>query len=68
MKPSQVMFVFIIYIRKGTKIPIILPDVEVEKQSHSAKVILSLIADLFDKGYFPGIDNYFSSVFLFGFA
>ena len=55
---------FIIYVGKSTQIPITFPDVDKEKQSHSIKAVLSLIADLL-QGYFLGIDNYYSSVFLF---
>lgn len=59
------LFDFIVYVGKGTQIRITLPDVDEEKQSHSTKVVLSLIADLLDKRSFLGIDNYYSSVFLF---
>ena len=62
---SGYVFNFIIYTGKGTKFTINLPDVAPSNQSHSSNIVLSLMEGLYDQGYFLGIDNYYSSVFLF---
>ncbi|XP_023235633.1 piggyBac transposable element-derived protein 4-like [Centruroides sculpturatus] len=59
------IYSFAMYTGKGTQFPITLTDVDPSKQCHSTNIVLSLMEDLLDKGYHLGVDNYYSSVYLF---